>query len=214
MSLRFPSRTPQARRRRGSGFAYRLAPAGFALLAVLSVSCGDAIPSRMAVRILDRYRKTSGAKPLTAGGMILIRLQRPAGAAGEPGREEILWEPYRFRDTVSSAGLTTVRGIESGRAYFIDGDGVTRVASEPVLRELITRSYFWRRGWLFEDHERALLRLGPADGESASIQLDVLGGNPLVLAFARNDGRLLRVRSPRFDLDYQSPTRFRDVSDP
>ena len=73
----------------------------------------------------------------------------------------MLWEPRRFRDTVSSAGMTTVRGIESGRAYFTDGDGVTRVASEPVLRELTTRSYFWRRAWLFEDREKALLRLGP-----------------------------------------------------
>ena len=168
----------------------------------------------MASRILERYRKVSGAKPLTAGGMIRLRLFPVTGRSGEPGREEILWEPRRFRDTVSSAGLTTVRGIESERAFFTDGDGVTRVASEPVLRELYTRSYFWRRAWLFRDRERALLRLGPADGEAAWIRLDVLGGNTLSLAFARSDGRLLRVRSPRFDLDFSTATRFRDVSDP
>jgi hypothetical protein len=190
--------------------------AALAALAALAVSCGEVSSSRMAERILDRYRKTSGAKPLTAGGMILLRLTRPAGLPGEPGREEVLWEPHRFRDTVSSAGLTTVRGIESARAFFTDGDGVTRVASEPVLRELITRSYFWRRAWLFQDQEKALLRLGPADGESASVRLDVIGGNTLTLAFARNDGRLLRVRSPRFELDFDapSPARYRDLSDP
>jgi len=181
---------------------------------MFAIACGEAAPSRMADRILERYRKTSGAKPLTAGGMILIRLTRPDGAAGETGREEVVWEPRRFRDTVASAGMTTVRGIETARAYFTDGDGVTRVASEPVLRELITRSYFWRRAWLFEDHEKALFRLGPADADSASVRLDVIGGNTLTLAFARSDGRLLRVRSPRFDLDFRSPTRYRDVSDP
>jgi hypothetical protein len=204
------------RPRRGPGPASRRAAlaAVTALVAVFAVACGEAAPSRMAGRILDRYRKTSGAKPLTAGGMIRIGLARPAGLAGETGREEILWEPRRFRDTVSSAGWTTVRGIESERAYYIDFDGVTRVASEPVLRELITRSYFWRRAWLFRDHDRALLRLGPADDKSAAVRLDVLGGNPLTLAFDRNDGRLLRVRSPRFDLDFLTPTRFVDVSDP
>jgi hypothetical protein len=214
MSRRFLSRAPDAPRRRGPGPARGLASAVLALVVVLAVSCGEAGPSRMAERILDRYRKASGAKPLTAGGMILIRLTRPPGLPGETGREEVLWEPGRYRDTVSSAGMTTVRGIESSRAFFTDGDGVTRVASEPVLRELTTRSYFWRRAWLFEDREKALLRLGTADADSASVRLDVLGGNTLTLAFARSDGRLLRVRSPRFDLDFHSPTRFRELSNP
>jgi hypothetical protein len=184
-----------------------------ALTSLSFVGC-EAAPSRMAAHILERYRKASGAKPLPAGGMIRIRLSRPEGAPGETGREELLWELARFRDTVESAGMTTVRGIESERAYFIDGDGVTRVASEPAMRELLTRSYFWRRAWLFRDREKALLRLGPADGEAASIRLDVLGGNPLVLAFSSRDGRLLSVRSPRFHLEFQSPTRYRDLSDP
>ncbi len=167
----------------------------------------------MGARILDRYRKVSGAKPLPAGGMIRIRLARPAGEAGEPGREEVLWEPGRYRDTVSSAGLTTVQGVESARAFFVDGDGVTRVASEPVLRDLLTRSYFWRRAWLFRDREKALLRLGPAQGDAVSVRLDVLGGNTLTLAFSSKDGRILSARAPRFHLEFQSPERFRDLSD-
>ena len=214
MSRRFFSSAPPPLRRRGPGAARGLAAAALALLVALAVACGEAAPSRMAGRILERYRKTSGTKPLTAGGMIRIRLSRPDGLAGEPGQEELLWEPNRFRETVSSAGMTTVRGIQSARAFFTDFDGVTRVASEPVLRELITRSYFWRRAWLFRNHERALLRLGPSDDTTAAIRLDVLGGNPLTLVFARDDGRLLRVRSPRFDLDFRTPTRFRDLSDP
>jgi hypothetical protein len=213
MSRPFFSSGPPPPRRRGPGAARGLAAAALALV-VFAVACGEAAPSRMAGRILERYRKASGAKPLTAGGMIHIRLTRPEGLAGEPGREELLWEPNRFRQTVSSAGMTTVRGIESARAFYTDFDGVTRVASEPVLRELITRSFFWRRAWLFRDHERALLRLGASDDASAAIRLDVLGGNPLTLVFARDDGRLLRVRSPRFDLDFRTPTRFRDLSDP
>jgi len=36
---------------------------------MFAIACGEAAPSRMADRILERYRKTSGAKPLTAGGM-------------------------------------------------------------------------------------------------------------------------------------------------
>ena len=137
--------------------------------------------------------------------MIRIRLARPAGEAGEPGHEEVLWEPWRYRDTVSSAGLTTVEGIESARAFFVDGDGVTRVASEPVLRDLLTRSYFWRRAWLFRDREKALLRLGPAQDDAVSVRLDVLGGNTLTLSFSGKDGRLLSARAPRFHLEFQSP---------
>ena len=214
MNRPFSSSAPPGPRRRGPGAARGLAAACLALFVALTVACGEAAPSRMAGRILERYRKVSGAKPLTAGGMIRIRLSRPQGLAGEPGREELLWEPNRYRETVSTAGMTTVRGIESARAFYTDFDGVTRVASEPVLRELITRSFFWRRAWLFRDHERALIRLGPADAASAAIRFDVLGGNPLTLVFARDVGRLLRVRSPRFELEFRTPTRYRDLSDP
>jgi len=177
-----------------------------------AIGC-EGTSASMGARILDRYRKVSGAKPLPAGGMIRIRLARPPGEDGEPGREEVLWEPFRFRDTVSSAGLTTVQGVESGRAFFTDGDGVTRVASEPVLRDLLTRSYFWRRAWLFRDREKALLRLGPAQGDAVSVRLDVLGGNTLVLSFSGKDGRLLSAKAPRFLLEFPSAERFRDSSD-
>jgi hypothetical protein len=198
---------------RGRSETRRALATAVGLLALLGAAGCESTPSSMGARILDRYRKVSGAKPLPAGGMIRIRLTRPAGQAGEPGREEVLWEPRRYRDTVSSAGLTTVRGIESERAYFVDGDGVTRVASEPVLRELMTRSYFWRRAWLFRDREKALLRLGPTEGDTVSVQLDVLGGNPLTLAFSAKDGRLLSVRAPRLHLEFRAPAQFRDLSD-
>jgi hypothetical protein len=115
---------------------------------------------------------------------------------------------------VSSAGWIAVRGIELGKAYFTDADGVTRVVSDPVLRELTTRSYFWRRAWLFRDRESARVRLGPASPEEASVELRPQGGNPLVLTFASRDGELRSVRSPRFDLAFSSATKFRDRSDP
>jgi hypothetical protein len=197
---------------RGSETRRALATAVVCLALLGTLGC-EGTSASMGARVLDRYRKASGAKPLPAGGMIRIRLTRPAGEAGEPGREEVLWEPWRYRDTVSSAGLTTVEGVESARAFFVDGDGVTRVASEPVLRDLLTRSYFWRRAWLFRDREKALLRLGPAQGDAVSIRLDVLGGNTLTLAFSARDGRLLSARAPRFHLEFEAPARFRDLSD-
>src|SRR5206468_482656 len=128
------------------------------------------------------------------------------------GVEEIAWEPNRFRERISSAGATTERGIQGGKAYFTDEDGVTRVVSEPVLRELLSRSYFWRRGWLFADRERAHVSLGPADASRVSVRLEPFGANPLVLAFSRADGRLLSVRSPRFDLDFVDTRSFRETS--
>jgi hypothetical protein len=168
----------------------------------------------MAERILERYRKSSGAKPLPASGMVRVQLSPRGGGSGSSGAEEILWEPRGYRDSVSSAGITTRRGIQGGKAYFTDADGVTRVASEPVLRELIARSYFWRRAWLFADRDDARLELGPADEKSASVRLRPEGGNALTLTFARADGRLLAVRSPRFHLEFTSPTRLADVSNP
>jgi len=189
---------------------------GLLLLAALVAhgGCGENAPSRICARILDRYRKVSGAKPLPAGGMIRLRLASVAGTPAASGAGEILWEPRRYRESVSSAGMTTVRGIESGKAYFTDEDGVTRVASEPVLRELLTRSYFWRRAWLFTEREGALMSPGPADEATASVRLEPEGGNPLLLVFSRRDGGLLAVRSPRFRLEFSSPEEFRDISDP
>src|SRR5215470_2869360 len=185
---------------------------GLALATLLGAgACGEHSPSRVAARVLEKYRKASGAKPLPASGMIRLRL---TGAGGATGRDEILWAPRAYRETVSSAGMTEVHGIESGRAYFIDQDGVTRVVSDQVLRELRTRSYFWRRAWLFADHERAWLELGPSDAATVSLDLTPEEGNRLRLVFSRADGRLLAARSPRFVLEFETSTKWRDVSDP
>jgi hypothetical protein len=192
----------------------RLLASGLLAAATVWVQgCGRS-PTDRADQILEKYRKASGSKPLPASGMIRFRLSSPEGRPAASGRAEILWEPGRYRESVTSAGLTTVRGIESGKAYFTDGDGVTRVASEPVLRELLTRSYFWRRAWLFQDREKARVRLGRADDASVSVSLLPEGGNPLRLVFSRADRRLLSIRSPRFRFDFSSAVSFRDLSNP
>ncbi len=163
----------------------------------------------LARRILDRYRLATGAKPLPPSHVIRMRLSTEI-AGGGAGVAEIAWEPNRYRERISSAGITTERGIQAGKAYFTDDDGVTRVASEPVLRELLTRSYFWRRAWLFGDRERARLSLGEAAGEAVSVRLGPLAANPILLRFSRRDGRLLAARSPRFDLDFTGARAFRE----
>jgi hypothetical protein len=168
----------------------------------------------MAERIVARYQSASGAKPLPSRGMIRLALRAAPGRPPATGSVQIEWSPYRYRETTSSAGLTTVRGMESGKAYFTDEDGVTRVASEPILRELSTRSYFWRRAWLFDDRDGALISLGPADDRVASVVLSPAGANPLTLRFARKDGTLLEVSSPRFELRFDSPAAFLDQSHP
>jgi hypothetical protein len=164
---------------------------------------------RIAERIFDRYRRATASKPLPLSHVIRMKLR--ADRAGDPGEgvSEIAWEPNRYRERLSSAGVTTERGIQGGKAYAIDEDGFTRVVSEPVLRELLTRSYFWRKAWLFQDRERARLSLGPADPAAVSVRLTPLGGNPLVLSFSSRDGRLTAVRSPRFDLDFEGDGSFR-----
>lgn len=212
----FPPRIPGAHPSGPSSSARALALALGVLVAALvaAAGCGREWPSRAAAGILDRYRKTSGAKPLPAGGMIRIRLSPGDGKPDPTGRSEVLWEPGRYRESVASAGLTTLRGIEWGKGYFTDPDGVTRVASEPILRELLTRSYFWRRAWLFEDREKTEAYRGPEDDQTVSVRLTPPGGNPLLLVFSRRDGTLASVRSPRFRLDFSSPSKFRDASDP
>lgn len=184
---------------------------GVVLLVILlaPLACRLDADRKVAERVLERYRRTTGAKPLAASYVVRMRLSPDTPGAGT-GVAEVAWEPNRFRERTSSVGVTTERGIQSGKAYFTDEDGVTRVASEPVLRELLTRSYFWRRGWLFADRERARLSLGPADPGSLSVQLLPFGGNPLVLSFSRQDGRLLAVRSPGFDLDFSGDRSFRE----
>lgn len=136
-----------------------------------------------------------------------------AGASPAAGDAEVAWRRGRYRERITSAGATTERGIQGSKAYYVDEDGFTRVASEPVLAELLARSYFWRRAWLFEDRERARLSLGPADAATVSVRIEPTGGAfPLTLSFSRGTGRLVAVRSPRFDLDFTSETRFREAS--
>jgi hypothetical protein len=183
------------------------------LLALLALpACRRDSELRIAERILDRYRRTTASKPLPLSHVIRMKLH--PDRAGDPatGVAEIAWEPNRYRERVSSAGATTERGIQGGKAYAIDEDGFTRVVSEPVLRELRSRSYFWRRAWLFQDRERARLSLGSADGATSSVRLTPLGGNPLVLSFSTRNGRLTAVRSARFDVDFAGDGSFRLAS--
>jgi hypothetical protein len=87
------------------------------------------------------------------------------------------------------------------------------VASEPVLAELLTRSYFWRRAWLFDDRENAAIALGPAGTGSVSLRFTPRGGNPLLLTFS-SGGELLAARAPRFDLRFHGRERATDASNP
>jgi hypothetical protein len=188
-------------------------PAGLLPLAALlaATACGPIAQGEIAQRILERYRKSAGVKPLAAAQVIRLRLTGPRGARG---LAEISWQGSDFRERRESAGLVTIRGLQGGKAFYTDEDGVTRVASEPVLRELVTRFYVWRRAFLFQDHDKEPPALGPADESTASVRFGLRWGNPLQLVFSRRDGSLAAVRSPRFRLEYESPTRFKDLSDP
>jgi len=179
------------------------------MAAAAALACGGS-DTRLARRILEDHRRKTSDRPLPGSQIVRLALFAPAG--GATGTLEIEWDPRRFRETMTSAGATTIRGIQGGKAYFTDMDGVTRVVSEPVLAELVTHSYFWRRAWLFDDRERAKLALGPADERRVSLRLTPLGGNPLQLTFDRRDLRLLAVRSPGLDLELESRTAWRDAS--
>ena len=187
--------------------------AGLLPLAALltATACGKIGEAEIARRILDRYRTSAGARPLAAAQRIRLRL---TGPNGERGLAEISWQGADFRERRESAGLVTLRGLQGGKAFYTDEDGVTRVASEPSLRELVTRFYVWRRAFLFEDHDKEPAALGPADESTSSVRFGLRWGNPLQLVFSRRDGSLAAVRSPRFRLEYESPTRFKDLSDP
>ena len=184
----------------GLGVFRLAAPAAIlAVAALLAGACGRISAGRIADRLLRDYRVKSGLRPLPAAGSIRVRLS-PAGGegvgAGASGLVEIEWEGTRYRETITSAGVSTVRGIQGGKAFYIDEDGVTRVGSEPMLAELLTRSYFWRRAYLFDDRERAKLALGPADASGLAISLRPLGGNDLGLGFDR-DARRCAARRRR-----------------
>lgn len=141
----------------------------------------------------------------------MIRLSYSSSGGGS-GEGRIEWDRWRYRESLSCSSWKTARGIQGGKAYYTDEDGVTRVASEPVLAELVTRSYFWRRAYLFADLERARAQPGPSDEATVSVRLTPQGGNPLVLTFSRHGETLLAARSPRFDLVFASPIRLTDAS--
>ena len=166
----------------------------------------------MARRVLEDHRRIARVRPLPASHVIRLMLSSSAGSG--TGSLRIEWDGPRYRETVTSAGVTTIRGIQGGRAYATDEDGVTRVVSEPVLSELLTRSYFFRRAWLFDDAERAKLALGPADPERVSVRLTPRGGDPLLLTFERRGLRLAAASSAGLDLSFVSPERWRDASRP
>jgi hypothetical protein len=199
-------------RSRGSGFWQ---PRAF-LLAVLagaaaSWGCRAISEAKIAQRVLDDHRARAKVKPLPRAGVIRIKLARVDDPAAS-GTEVLEWDEAHFRETLSSAGWTRVRGIQGEKAFFTDEDGVTRVASEPLLADLVTRSYFWRRAYLFDDLERARTVLGPSDAASVTIGLTPRGGDTLWLTFGRSDGRLLRAYSARFDLAFETSARFLESS--
>ncbi|HEY7368587.1 MAG TPA: hypothetical protein VIA29_01785, partial [Thermoanaerobaculia bacterium] len=71
--------------------------------------------------MIEDYRRASGAKPLGAAHLVQLRLLPPPGAPPEAsGRGEIAWERNKYRESLSSQGLFTVRGIQSEKAYFTD----------------------------------------------------------------------------------------------
>ncbi len=202
-----PAAAPSSRR---AGLpSLRLRASRLAIFFILSTATACRSDATLARRILDSHRHAAGVRPLAGSQVIRLSLSTTGGAPAEAGTEQIEWDAHAYRETVSSAGATTVLGIQGGKAYFTDEDGVTRVVSEPVLADLTTRSYFWRRGYLFEDAERAGVALGPADAMRVSLRLAPRQGNPLTLSFDRRTMQLVAVRSPGLVIDFQSATRWR-----
>ena len=194
------------------GAPTRRGPLRFLLLAaLLGAACWRSTETRVAERILERYRASAQVKPLAAAQLVKLRLTGPGGARGTA---EIAWQGSNYRERLESAGVVTVRGLQGGKAFYTDEDGLSRVVSDPVVRELHTRFYFWRRAFLFQDHEKEVPALGPADEATASVRFGLRRGNRLELVFSRKDGSLVGVHSPRFRFEYDSPMRYKDLSDP
>jgi hypothetical protein len=182
------------------------------LLATLfAPACGRSPETRVAERILERYRARTGARPLAAAQLVKLNLVGPGGARGTA---EIAWQGGDYRERRESSGIVTIRGLQGGKAFYTDEDGITRVVSEPFVRELTTRFYFWRRAFLFEDHKKEFPSLGPTDDATASVRFNLRWGNPLQLMFSRRDDGLVGVRSPRLRFEFVNPTHFKDRSDP
>ena len=92
---------PWVTRTFGARLGRRLTLAAAIAVLGFGAGCGEGSPGSIAARILSRYQKASGAKPLTAGGMIRLRLAAEGMPPGEgSGTAEILWEPGRERPPV------------------------------------------------------------------------------------------------------------------
>ena len=182
------------------------------LACLAAAGCGERSDLGIARRILETYRTRARLKPLPGAQVVRLALSA-SGAGGASGAARIEWDGQTYRETVESAGWTTVRGIQGGKAFWTDEDGVTRVCSEPVLAELLTRAYFWRRAYLFEDLGGAKLSLGPAEEKTVSVDLRPRGGNVLRLTFVQG-GDLVSVRSPGLALDFRGAAAFTDRSRP
>lgn len=197
-----------AKPRRGSRFLVPWLAAAGSLLAASGCDMGS--NGRLARRLLEDHRRLNHARPLPSAQVVELTLSAPE--SGASGSLRIEWDFHNYRETFASAGATTVRGTQGEKGYFTDMDGVTRVISEPILAQLVTRSYFWRRGYLFDDAEWAKLELGPADPERVSIRLTPHAGNPLLLTFARRGLRLVAASSPDLAIDFESEDRWIDRS--
>jgi hypothetical protein len=177
---------------------------------IASIGCDMGSNGRLAHRILEDYRKATHARPMPVSQVVTLSLSSPDAAAS--GALRIEWDAHNYRETCSSGGATTIRGTQGEKGYFTDLDGVTRVISDPILAQLVTRSYFWRRAYLFDEAERARMELGPADAERVSIRFTPHGGNPLLLTFVRRGLRLAAASSPGLALEFQSDDRWLDRS--
>ncbi len=177
---------------------------------VFAAGCGIGADARLARRILEDHRRITHGRPLPASQVIRLALSRPGSPA--TGSLRIEWNGRNYRETFTSAAATSIRGIQGERGYFTDVDGVTRVISDPILAQLVTRSYFWRRAYCFDDAERARLALGPADAEHVSVRMTPLGGNSLLLTLDRRTLQLSSVTSAGLALQFESESRWRDLS--
>jgi hypothetical protein len=83
------------------------------LLGVLALAaCRLDSQDRVAERILDRYRRATASKPLPLSHVIRMQLRPDRAGATGTGVAEFAWEPNRYRERISSAGVSTERGIQ------------------------------------------------------------------------------------------------------
>ena len=185
MEARLPERTSGVRLGR------RLALAVAAVLASpAEPAAARARPGRSPLAILARYQKVTGSKPLTAGGMIRLRLAAAGGTRGQ-----------RVRG--NPVGAQSLPGV--GRLGGLDRRPRDRARERPTSPTRTASPGSSRTRFCGADHPVVLLAsglalprigrapgsaLGSANDEEVSIRLQPYGGNPLLLTFSRRDGRL------------------------